>query len=459
MKNSSYILYIIVLCMILLVPFAGMTFWPTNESSENTPMVAVPSLTENGHLNTDILSHWGSWFENHYAFRQYLITANSWLYTTLLKTSPVEKVILGKDDWLFYQETLSDYTGTDLLSEREIYNIVHNIKLMQWSAESQGASFLVTVCPNKNTVYPEKMDDKYPQGIETNLQLFTQAMKDNQIPYADLSDALINHKEEMLYYHRDSHWNQVGALLGYNQLMTSLGLSSKNYMETGTSVHKSDLDEMLLPKAWEGEEEKDYTDNFHYDSTSDDYMDDFIHTVNEQGEGTLLMFRDSFGTNIIPYLADTYEQAYFSRFVPYNFVQLQDLKPDTVIVERVERRIRSFEETAAIMIMPAVAAIQATDTGKQIEISTEEQGSFLLFQGPAPAEGTEDDFYLEVSDSESTVKMTVPVFYTVDEERNNQFAVYLLKSLIEENDIIKLVKITKNESVSYTLIERKGEEK
>lgn len=445
--------------MILLVPFGGMVFWTTNESSENTPMVDPPTFIEKGQLNTDYLSQWGAWFDNHYAFRQYMITANSWLYTTFLKTSPVEKVVLGNDDWLFYNETIPDYTGTDLLTDREVYNIIHNLKLMQWSAESQGASFLITICPNKSTVYPEKMDGRFTQGDTTNLRILAEAMKSNGIPYVDLSETLNDHKEEMLYYHRDSHWNQTGALLGYNQLMTALGLYPKSYAATGKSIHKGDLDEMLLPKAWQEEAEKDYTNSFHYVSDSNDYMSDFIHTENEQGQGTLLMFRDSFGTNIIPYLADTWEQAYFSRLVPYNFVQLQDLRPDTVIVERVERRIRSFEEMAPIMIMPAISPIQAVSVSTTLEATIEEQGNFLLIQGTIPMVETEDDFYLQITDSAGHIKTTVPVFYIVDENRNNGFSVYILRNLIEEDDKMEIVKVNENESQAYIAVQRKGEEK
>lgn len=459
MKNTIYKFYVTCLCVVLLIPSVGMMWWPTNESTENTPMVNTPDLFQNGELNIDILSDWGAWFNNHFAFRQYLITANSWLYTNFFRTSPVEKVILGQDDWLFYNETLADFTGEDLLTDREVYNIVHNLKLMQWSVQTQGASFMVTICPDKNSIYPEKMDKKYLQGEKKNLELFAEAMAENNIPYADISSELQLKKGKMIYYQRDSHWNQTGALYGYNQLMTSLGLEPKSYSPSGMSKHKGDLDEMLLPKAWHEEKEDDYSDNFQYSSNTDDYMKNFIHTVNEQGQGTLLMFRDSFGTNIIPYLADTWGQAYFSRLVPYNFVQLQELKPDTVIIERVERRIRSFEESAAIMIMPEVSELAGSPTGKSLHIQVNEHGDFLQFQGMVPLSSNQDDFYLQIRDQGGKVKKTVPVFYTVDEERNNCFDVYLLKSLIDDSDKIEVVKVNEKRAVTYIGDCVQGEEK
>ncbi len=459
MKNRLYQIYAVTVCIVLMIPAVGMMFWPTNETTENTPMVEKPSFIVDGSPNTNWLADWGAWFENHYAFRQHLITANSLLYTELFNTSPVEKVLPGQDDWLFYRETLADYTGENLLSERELFNIVHNLKLMQWSAETQGASFMVTVCPNKSTIYPEKMDSGYIAGSRKNLDLFAEAMEANGIPYTDLSSVLTDNKEEMIYYQRDSHWSQTGALFGYTQLMNSLGLAPKEYTATGSAVHKGDLDEMLLPKAWHEEQEDDYSGNFTYQSSTEDNMEEFIHTSNPLGQGTLLMFRDSFGTNIIPYLADTWAQAYFSRLVPYNLVQIQSLKPNTVIVERVERRIRSFEESAPVMIMPGLSKINAVETGETLRAEMVKQGDFVRIHGQVPVKDPNDEFYLQISDTSENLTQTVPVFYTVDGNRNNGFDVYLLKNQINSNDRIEIVKTNQDTAVSYAVRIAEGEEK
>ncbi|WP_304408973.1 hypothetical protein, partial [Faecalibaculum rodentium] len=180
---------------------------------------------------------------------------------------------------------------------------------------------------------------------------------------------------------------------------------------------------------------------------------------NPQGQGTLLMFRDSFGTNIIPYLADTWAQAYFSRLVPYNLVQIQSLKPNTVIVERVERRIRSFEESAPVMIMPGLSKINAVETGETLRAEMVKQGDFVRIHGQVPVKDPNDEFYLQISDTSENLTQTVPVFYTVDGNRNNGFDVYLLKNQINSNDRIEIVKTNQDTAVSYAVRIAEGEEK
>ena len=51
MKNTGYKIFIILVFALLLVPFAGMSFWATNETTENTELARWPALKEYGKRN------------------------------------------------------------------------------------------------------------------------------------------------------------------------------------------------------------------------------------------------------------------------------------------------------------------------------------------------------------------------------------------------------------------------
>lgn len=116
MKNKGYMIYIIVVCVLLLIPFAGMTFWPTNETTENTVLAEWPEWQKDGKWNESYLSEMGEYFEDHFAFRQNLVTANALLRGKLVKSSATDQVVVGSDDWLYFSGTLDDYRGTELLN-------------------------------------------------------------------------------------------------------------------------------------------------------------------------------------------------------------------------------------------------------------------------------------------------------------------------------------------------------
>ncbi|MDY2659721.1 MAG: hypothetical protein SOV82_08055, partial [[Ruminococcus] gnavus] len=74
--KKRYLIYIILVWVILIIPFAGMTFWPTTTTSENTELAKWPKWKEDGTWNQDYLEEAGEYFEDHFAFRQYFVTAN-----------------------------------------------------------------------------------------------------------------------------------------------------------------------------------------------------------------------------------------------------------------------------------------------------------------------------------------------------------------------------------------------
>lgn len=42
--KKRYLIYIIFVWVILMIPFAGMTFWPTTTTSENTELAKWPEV-------------------------------------------------------------------------------------------------------------------------------------------------------------------------------------------------------------------------------------------------------------------------------------------------------------------------------------------------------------------------------------------------------------------------------
>ncbi len=101
---------------------------------------------------------------------------------------------------------------------------------------------------------------------------------------------------------------------------------------------------MLYPLATTPEEEVYYDrqTTFAYVGEVGSNFDPKITTVNPVKEGSLVMFRDSFGNALLPFMADAYSSAYFSRGVPYQMSEVDEKNADTVIVERAERFLRKW---------------------------------------------------------------------------------------------------------------------
>ena len=166
----------------------------------------------------------------------------------------------------------------------------------------------------------------YQKGDESNLEMLTERFQQEEISYIDLYEAF-QEKEEVLYFQRDSHWNNQGALLAYRNFMEKVGKDYETYLNAPfdvEKVHSGDLDEMLFPKAVQKEDDYFYdtASNFVYVNEVKDNMDSWIETENPNAIGSILMYRDSFGERLLPFVAGEFEKGYFSRLVPYNLLHI-----------------------------------------------------------------------------------------------------------------------------------------
>lgn len=356
MKKIGSSIFVAACLILCLVPFAGMAAAPTNTTTENRRLVSFPEIKKAGRWNQEWLQEAGQYFEDHFAFRPYFVTADSEIMGRGFQVSNVDTVIDGDDGWLYYTATVKDYLGEDTLSEREVYNILHNLSLLKQYVEDQGGRFLFTVAPNKNSLYGEHMP--YYAGRKAggtkNIELLKAGFEEKEIPYADLFSVFEDEKE-VLYLKRDSHWNQKGAVLACNKILDSLGKKHETYETVPavrTKTEYGDLNLMLYPKSavpeWNYQYEKE--PSYRYVTDFQSVEDAWIRTSNDQGEGSLLMFRDSFGNTLLPLMADTYKEGYFSKIVPYPIEEyMEECHTDTVVVEKVERNLREFLTEPPVM--------------------------------------------------------------------------------------------------------------
>lgn len=368
MKKYSFLF--IAACLILcLIPSVGMLFFPTTETTENKAMAAAPALvTPDGYLNTDFISDFEDYFTQRVALRNQMVYADAKIQTGLFQESNVSGVIRGTDGWLYYSSTLDDYLGTGLLSERELYNLAHNFSVVQDYLQQRNMDFVLTIAPNKNTLYGEHMPyyKSYVVNTDHNALLLAPYLADLDVAYLDLF-TLFSQQEETLYLRTDSHWNNKGACMVYNGMMDMLELPHEDYSDvTPTPFYNEhcDLNRMLF--SFYGEPELDYAYDlahpYTYANHADSVEDGWIVTENESGSGTLLMFRDSFANTLIPFLSGEFQTACYSKGEPNALERYAETyAPDCVVIQKVERNIANYLHQPPI-ITPPLAALPADIT-------------------------------------------------------------------------------------------------
>ena len=378
MKKTLSVLFIVICMTLCLIPSVGMIFFPTTQTTENKAMAEPPKvLTEEGKVNTAFFQDFESWFTEHIALRNQMVYADAVVQTGLFAESNVSGVIDGTDGWLYYSSTLDDYQGNNVLSERQLFNLANNFRIVQEYVEGRDMDFVLTIAPNKNTLYPENMP--YYKATVVNpdhsAKLLAPYLAD--INYLDLF-AMLENQEEVLYLLRDSHWNNKGACMAYNGIMDSLKLPHEDYSSVNPQLVKTengDLNKMLYSFYGELEENYDYglTQEYTYEKEGATVEDGWIVTQNPTGKGKLLMFRDSFANTLIPFFSNEFASAYYSKGMPNALERfLETYNPDCVVIQKVERNIAEYLDDAPILTAPGAELprrlrVATTDSSIQAE--------------------------------------------------------------------------------------------
>ena len=450
MKKGKLI-YCILFFAICLCPSLGMLVTKQETSSENRQLSEFPSpKTEEGKINVEWLSQAGDYFQEHFAFRNKLVTGNALLHGRLLETSTADGVIQGKNDWLYYKDSLDDYLGQDLLSDRSLFNIAHMLSMTQQALEEKGVNFLFTIAPNKNSLYGDNMPyyDKLKVSDQTNRENLESWLKTEKVAYADLYQALME-EDEVLYHARDSHWNNKGAALAADVLMDALGKDHDSYEGESYTVRRDytgDLDTMLYPLASTADDEIYYDKETTY-ATVEEIQSNFdprITTVNPVKEGSLVMYRDSFGNALLPYMADAYANAYFSRGIPYQLMDVETHSADTVIIERAERFLPEMSQFPPVLTAKEISLteneeLQGSDGAVDVKIKPQGMTAQLSGRIKEGLLDTDSRIYLKVNGSVyEAFPMDVKVGENLDD---NGFCLYLPSELVaaDGNDVEILI--------------------
>lgn len=415
-----YNIYSIAFFAVCALPVLCMPLSEQDTEFEKRADSAFPSLfTESGCLNSNFGTEAETWLSEHFAFRAELVTLNNKLHTDVLGVSAEETVIQGKDDWLFLAETMDDYTGTAPCTARELHNMVRTLSLMEAYAQQQGAEFLFVSPPNKATLYGEYLPYWYQRGAESNLSRLTQQLQDEGVSYLDLT-SLLSESDMPLYHKRDSHWTNAGARLAYDAILTQLGMPHDSYADaayTITADWTGDLDGLGFPTLGHLDEqvtyETDFSALYQFATRQTSVEASDLQTVAHEKSGAMLMFRDSFGNALIPFVSSSVGTVRYQKYVPYQLELLEDGGYDAVVIELVERNLLQLIQSpplcaAQVAELPDSCAVaEGTDTTLRIS----ESGKYLCVSGAAdPAfVGAEDDLYLLVqSASGSTLYAAYP---------------------------------------------------
>lgn len=345
--------------LFVLAVFLPHVFWAifcryadsTNYEKREPAAMPVIGETDYSEFSTAIEAH----YNDNLPFRNELIKLNNLISYKLFSRSESENVVIGKDDWLFYDnaddgDPLADYERTVVFEDVQLEKITANLMELQKYAEENNAIFILFIVPNKENVYSEYLPDYVTvrrEGLSRCEQLTAYLEANTNIrviyPLEEFRALKAEYPQYPLYYKHDTHWTKFGAYAGTRILLSELGITMPDFNEVAISrcdYSGADLLGMLNLSGLYTDE--DYSISAYGGAASVtakmDFNTEYIMSSDAADERKIFVIRDSFALNMAEYVSAYFAETYMPhRSAYFKPKMLTDKKPDIIIVETAER--------------------------------------------------------------------------------------------------------------------------
>ncbi|MFT5291507.1 MAG: alginate O-acetyltransferase complex protein AlgJ, partial [Planctomycetota bacterium] len=374
-----------------------------DSSSEKRVLTEFPALAPDDELRASVAAAHGSdwdawseslqrwpklyetWFDDHFAYRTELIRLHHRGYVLGLGVSPRADIVIGKQGWLFTNASDQEQAALDQVRGLFPFN---QAQLLEWQRfleecrdwfADRGVSYYLTIAPSKPTIHPEFL----PPGLSskdpvTRLDQLLEWLAATEardgypgVPMVDLRPDLLAAKESLggLYRRTDTHWNAAGAMIasaalverlreavpgllpidsadftfervpaGGGDLAAILNLADLLSDEIVRSTARTpieftrELEGMVpvrIPDTALGAEE----------NLAEERQRPFRLVQNRTDLPRLLMFRDSYGSQLVPFLARAFSTSSFYWQYRIHDPAIMALERPDVVVQEIGERV------------------------------------------------------------------------------------------------------------------------
>ena len=350
---------------VILIPGGGLLFGVEDEGvrGENRTLVSAPAIHADVAALRALPDAFSRYVEDRFALRSWLVRTQADLRFRLLGVSPSPDVVVGRDGWYFYagDGAIEDYTSAEPMSAEDLEVWRQTLQDTQDWLAAQGIAYLFVVAPDKHAVYPEMMPRSIHRLREEwrTDELVRYLRQRSTVNVLDLRPALIEAKaRERIYQRTDTHWNDRGAIVAYQQVVGALGgaawlqafgleaLPRSAYRDTERRVPGLDLAAMM------GLEDRVLEDDLALiplQSRRARVVEPEVpepHGVEARLATEIedlrlpraVFFRDSFASSLVPFLSEHFSRALYLWEYDLDPEVIAQERPNVVVQEYVGRR-------------------------------------------------------------------------------------------------------------------------
>jgi hypothetical protein len=388
MKRIADITLIALFLAVIGVPMIDMIFRiDQTRNTEQRTLAPAPSLdfTSGGALLASAKALPGkfkAWTGDHFGLRNLMIRLHGIMKVKGLGVSSSDQVVLGKHEydaagrdqgqWLYYAAhgTMEYHLARRPFKADELEQWRKVLEARRDWLASRGCRYVFVIAPNSQSIYPEFLPDAWRRvGTKSRAdELIEYLRKTSAIEVVDTREWLMDFRMQRpdlrLYHRTDTHWNDLGSFVAYRQIVGHLKMVLPSDPRVASRWDAARWAQHMSTLSWDQFDivtrETEGGDLAGVLGIKDLYREQRIELapkpplklliqreqhqmgrlVTEKpdaGLPRLVMFRDSFGETVMPFLAEHFSRGVFIWTDQFQREDVEEHNPDLVITQMVER--------------------------------------------------------------------------------------------------------------------------
>ena len=184
-----------------------------------------PQLTINNWFSGKYQDSLNSFLNQHFGFRNTLVRLNNQKIYNLYNIAKANGVIIGKENYLYEENYIKAYLGTDFIGEKQIISHVEKLKVVQDSLKKLNKDIIFILAPGKGSFFSEYIPDNYlsQKQDSTNYSYLLKHFKVNGINHIDFNKWFRDNKGKKpypLYAKAGIHWSKYSELIVADSILS-----------------------------------------------------------------------------------------------------------------------------------------------------------------------------------------------------------------------------------------------
>ena len=231
--NSQKVKKLLLIIMIvgLIAPFFQdkLELFKIRKLDGSFNKVEKPEINKKAWFDGSFQVQYQKYIEENIGWRNFLVRLNNQISFWLFDKINAKGVVLGKQNFLFEQDYIDSYFGTDFIGDSLIRDKGEKLSFISKMLTKKNIDLLVVIAPNKADYYSEYIPNKYDKKIQEkrNYQKYLSEFKKKGIQYIDFNKYFKSLKETTpypLFTKGGIHWSNYGELIAGDSI---LGFISK----------------------------------------------------------------------------------------------------------------------------------------------------------------------------------------------------------------------------------------